>query len=156
MVVIAASWRSRQRPSPLRGHGGGLFPLRGGHGGGLLYIDTKTTQNIASHATSAFFITGTCLGFAPHRGTCATRRIFRRNHRKKEEKSRKSHLHWPTGRGRWSRGGLRRAALEVTAVFCGHGRWFILEVFFGFSIWRLRRLHPQFAFIAGAHSVVAP
>ena len=38
-----------------------------------------------------------------------------------------------TGRGRWSCGGLRRAALEGTAVFCGHGRWFILEVFLGFS-----------------------
>ena len=95
--------------------GGGLswwlLPRRGGHGRGLrrfaavmaevfapscghgrgvfLYIDTKTTQKIASHATSAFFITGTCLGFAPLRGTCAARRIFRRNHRKKEEERRK-------------------------------------------------------------------
>ena len=75
--AFAASRRSWRRS----------LPLRGGHGGGLLYIDTKTTQKIASHATSAFFITGTCLGFAPHRGTCAARRFFRRNHRKKREKA---------------------------------------------------------------------
>ena len=128
--AFAASRRSWRRS----------LPLRGGHGGGLLYIDTKTTQKIASHATSAFFITGTCLGFAPLHGTCAARRFFRRNHRKKEEKSRKKAT--STGRGRWSCGGLRRAALEVTAVFCGHGRWFVLEVFPGFSIWRLKRHNP--------------
>ena len=113
----------------------------------LVYIDTKTTQTIASHATSAFFITGTCLGFAPLRGTCAARRFFRRNHKNKEEKTKKA---TSTGRGRWSCGGLRRADLKVTAVFCGHGRWFILEVFFGFSIWRLKRHNPSFAFIAAS------
>ena len=85
--AFAASRRSWRRS----------LPLRGGHGGGLLYIDTKTTQKIASHATSAFFITGTCLGFAPHRGTCAARRIFRRNHRKKKKKAEKA---TSTGRGR--------------------------------------------------------
>ena len=105
-----------------------------------------------NHAKNRFtcgfrlFITGTCLGFAPLRGTCAARRFFRRNHRKKEEKSRKKAT--STGRGRWSCGGLRRAALEVTAVFCGHGRWFILEVFIGFSIWRLKRHNLPFALVA--------
>ena len=120
--AFAASRRSWRRS----------LPLRGGHGGGLFYTDTKTTQKNASHATSAFFITGTCLGFAPLRGTCAARRFFRRNHRKKEEKSReKNHLHWPWAVVMWR--GLRRAALEVTAVFCGRGRWFFLEVFLGFQ-----------------------
>jgi hypothetical protein len=38
--------------------------------------------------------------------------------------------------------------LEVTAVFCGHGRWFILEVFLGFSIWRLKRHNLLFALVA--------
>ena len=117
--AFAASRRSWRRS----------LPLRGGHGGGLFYTDTKTTQKFASHATSAFFITGTCLGFAPLRGTCAARRFFRRNHRKKKGKKRGKAT--STGRGRWSCGGLRRAVLEVTAVFYGHGRWFILEVFLG-------------------------
>ena len=75
--AFAASRRSWRRS----------LPLRGGHGGGLFYTDTKTTQKNASHATSAFFITGTCLGFAPLRGTCAARRNFRRNRRKQTKKS---------------------------------------------------------------------
>ena len=135
-----------------------LWPLRGGHGRGLRRFAAVMAEVFApswwsrrrsflhrhkNNAKNRFtcdfrlFITGTCLGFAPLRGTCAARRFFRRNHRKKEEKSRKKAT--STGRGRWSCGGLRRAALEVTAVFCGHGRWFILEVFLGFSIWRLKR-----------------
>jgi len=69
-----------------------------------------------------------------------------------EKKKKKAEKATSTGRGRWSCGGLRRAALEVTAVFCGHGRWFILEVFFGFSSWRLKRHNPPFAFIAAANS----
>ena len=39
LVVIAASRRARQRPSP----------LRGGHGEGLFYTDTKTTQKKSLH-----------------------------------------------------------------------------------------------------------
>ena len=85
------------------------LPLRGGHGGGLFYTDTKTTQRNASHATSAFFITGAWLRFAPLlRGTCTARRKFRRNRRgKKQNKPKKA---TSTGRGRWSCGGLRRAS----------------------------------------------
>ena len=108
-IARAVPQRPTQPPT-----GGGLswwlLPLRGGHGRGLRRFAAvmaevfgpswwsrrrsflhrhKNNAKIASHATSAFFITGTCLGFAPLRGTCAARRIFRRNHRKKEEKSRK-------------------------------------------------------------------
>ena len=83
------------------------------------------------------------MGFAPLRGTCAARRKFRRNRRGgKQNKPEKA---TSTGRGRWSCGGLRRVALEVTAVFCGHGRCFFLEVFLGFPIWRLKRHNLQFA-----------
>ena len=80
--------------------------------------------------------------FAPLRGTCAARRNFRRKRRKKK-KNRKKKKATSTGSGRWSCGGLRRAALEITAVFCGHGRWFFLEVFIGFSIWRLNAITPS-------------
>ena len=124
-----------------------LWPLRGGHGRGLRRFAAVMAEVVAplwwsrrrsflhrhkNNAKNRFacdfrlFIAGTCLVFAPLRGTCAARRFFRRNHRKKEEKAEKA---TSTGRGRWSCGGLRRAALEVTAVFCGHGWWFILEVF---------------------------
>ena len=120
--AFAASRRSWRRS----------LPLRGGHGGGLLYIDTKTTQKVASHATSAFFITRTCLGFAPHRGTCAARRIFRRNHRKKEGKKPKNPPPLAVGGGHVAVFAAPPGTWEVTAVFCGHGRWFILEVFLGF------------------------
>ena len=151
LVVMAASWRSRQRPSPLRGgRGGGLCPFVVVTAEVFYTSTQKTTQKIAPHATSASFITGTCLGFAPLHDTCAARRFFRRNHRKKEEKSRKKAT--STGRGRWSCGGLRRAALEVTAVFCGHGRWLWAAVFLGFSIWRLKRHNLLFALIAGSIS----
>ena len=153
-----------QRPMDLPTAGGlswWLWPLRGGHGRGLRRFAAlvaevfapswwsrrrsfihrhKNNAKIASNATSAFFITGTCLGFAPLRGTCAARRFFRRNHRKKEEKNRKKAT--STGRGRWSCGGLCRAALEGTAVFCGHGRWLWAAVFLGFSIWRLKCHNP--------------
>ena len=118
--AFAASRRSWRRS----------LPLRGGHGGGLLYIDTKTTQKIASHATSAFFITGTCLGFAPLRGTCAARRFFRRNHRKKEEKSRGgNHLHWPWAVVMWRssprRLGGHGGLLRTRPVVMGGGlSWF--------------------------------
>ena len=137
-----------------------LWPLRGGHGRGLRRFAAVVAEVFApswwsrrrafihrhkNNAKSRF----TCdFRLFHHRnllGVCASSRhlrrqaIFRQNHRKKEEKSRKKAT--STGRGRWSCGGLRRAALEVTAVFCGHGRWFILEVFLGFLIWRLKRRH---------------
>ena len=118
--AFAASWRSWRRS----------LPLRGGHGGGLFYTDTKTTQKIASHATSAFFITGTCLGFAPLHGTCAARRFFRRNHRKRRRKKpKKSHRHWPWAVVMWrssprrlgGHGGLLRTR---PVVFLGGLSWF--------------------------------
>ena len=146
MVVIAASRRSRQRPSPLRsGRGGGLCPFVVVTAE-VFFTPTQKQRKNRFKYDFRLFITGTCLGFAPLRGTCAARRFFRRNHRKKEEKTRKKAT--STGRGRWSCGGLRRAALEVTAVFCGHGRWFFLEVFLGFSIWRLKRHNLQLASVA--------
>ncbi len=143
LVVMAASRRSRQRPLPLRrgGHGGGLCPfVVVGHGGGLFFTPTQKQRKNRFTCDFRLFIAGTCLGFAPLRGTCAVRRFFRRNRRKKGEKTRKKAT--STGRGRWSFGGLRRAALEVTAVFCGHGRWLWAAVFLGFSIWRLKRHNP--------------
>ena len=100
--AAAQSQRPSQPPT-----GGGLswwlLPLRGGHGRGLrrfaaVMVEVfapswwsrrrsflhrhENNAKIASRATSAFFITGTCLGFAPLRGTCAARRKFRRNRRK--------------------------------------------------------------------------
>ena len=80
-MVIAASRRSRQRPSPLRGgHGGGLYPFVVVTAE-VFFTPTQKQRKIASHATSVFFVTGTCLGFAPLGGTCAARRTFRRNRR---------------------------------------------------------------------------
>ena len=117
--AFAASRRSWRRS----------LPLRGGHGGGLLYIDTKTTQKIASHATSAFFITGTCLGFAPLHGTCAVRRFFGEIIEKKKKKKEKSHLHWPWAVVMWrssprrlgGHGGLLRTR---PVVYLGGLSWF--------------------------------
>ena len=60
--VFAASRRSWRRSLPLRGGSG--------HGGGLFYTDTKATQKLLHMRLPPFFITGTCLGFAPLRGTC--------------------------------------------------------------------------------------
>ena len=114
--------RSRQRSSPLRGgHGGGLCPFVVVTVEVFFTPTQKQRKKIASHVSSAFLIAGTCLGFAPLRGTCAARRLFRRNRRRRRKISRKKNT--STGRGRWSCGGLRRAALEVTAVFCRPGRW---------------------------------
>ena len=131
LVVMAASWRSRQRPSPLRGgRGGGLCPFVVVTAEVFYTSTQKTTQKIAPHATSASFITGTCLGFAPFHGTCAARRFFRRNHRKKEEKSRgKNHLHWPWAVVMWrssprrlgGHGGLLRTR---PVVYLGGLSWF--------------------------------
>ena len=159
--------RTQRRTQPSTAGGGlswwlWLWPLRGGHGRGLRRFAAVIAEvlapswwsrrrsflhrhkNNAKHRfTSDFrlFVTGTCSGFAPLRGTCAARRVFGEILEKKGGNKPKTPTF--TVRGRWSCGGLRRAALEVaTAVFCGHGRWFILEVFLGFSIWRLNRPNP--------------
>ena len=50
--VFAASRRSWRRS----------LPRRGGHGGGLFYTDTKTTQKFTSHATSAYLSQGPAWG----------------------------------------------------------------------------------------------
>ena len=55
----------------------------------FFYTDTKTTQKPLHVRLPPFFITGTCLGFAPLRGTCSARRNFRRNRREKNKTSRK-------------------------------------------------------------------
>ena len=130
--AFAASRRSWRRS----------LPLRGGHRGGLFYTDTKTTQKSLHLRLPPFYhryMLGVCASWRHLRRQQAK---FRRNRRGGGAKqAEKSHLHCaPLAVG----GGhvavlLRRAALEVTAVFCGHGRCFFLEVFLGFSIWRLKR-----------------
>ena len=106
---FAPSWRSRRRS---------------------FYTNTKTTQKFASHATSACFFAGTCLGFAPLRGTCAARRIFRRNRRKKKKKqAEKNHLHWPWAVVMWRsspcRLGGHGGLLRTRPVVIGGGlSWF--------------------------------
>ena len=151
LVVVTASRRSRQR----------LSPLRGGHGGGLCsFFAVVTTAEVF------FCFLHRHLNNAKNRFTCDFHlfsqepawglRLFAALappgaffgeivDKKGGGKPKKA---TSTGRGRWSCGGLRRAALEVTAVFCGHGRWLWAAVFLGFSIWRLKRHNLQFALIA--------
>ena len=135
--AFAASRRSWRR----------FLPLRGGHGGGLLYIDTKTTQKSLHMRLPPFSSHEPAWGLRLFTALAPPGDFFGEIIEKKKKKAGKKTT--STGRGRWSCGGLRRAALEVTAVFCGHGRWFILEVFLGFSIWRLKRHNPSFASVAG-------
>ena len=141
LVVMAASWRSRQGLRRFAAVMAEVFaPSWWSRRRSFIHRHKNNAKNRFTCDFRLFH----------HRnllGVCASSRHLRRqaifsgrNHRKKEEKSRKKAT--STGRGRWSCGGLRRAALEVTAVFCGHGRWFILEVFLGFSIWRLKRHNP--------------
>ena len=133
LVVMAASWRSRQRPSPLRGgHDRGICPFVVVPAEVFFTPTQKQRKKTLHMRLPPFFITGTCFGFAPLRGTCAARRDFRRNRRKRKTERKKPKIATSTSRGRWSCGSLRRAALKVTAIFCGHGRWFFLEVFLGF------------------------
>ena len=103
LVVIAASRRSRRRS----------LPLRGSHGRGLFCTDTKTTENVASHVTSAFLSQEPAWGLRLF-AALAPPGTFFGEVVEDEKLSRKSH---PPGRGRWSCGSLRRTALEVTAVF---------------------------------------
>ena len=122
--VFAASRRSWRRSSP----------LRGGHGGGLFTPTQKTTQKFASHATSAgLFFRRSLLaawGLRLFAALAPPGEFFGEIvERKRKNKPKKA---TSTGRWRWSCGGLRRAALEVTAVFCGHGRWLLAAVFLGF------------------------
>ena len=189
--IKRCSWQRPTQPPTGGGLSWWLLPLRGGHGRGLRRVAAvmaevfapswwsrrrsflhRQKNNAKNRFTSDFclFITGTCLGFAPLRGTCAVRRNFRRNRRGKGGGSRKKppplavggslrnkkgrafrggriarECRWGWGSrvgGHVACGGLRRAALEVTAVFCGHGRCFFLEVFLGFVSWRLKRHNP--------------
>ena len=151
--------------------GGGLswwlLPLRGGHGRGLRRFAAVMAEVFApswwsrrgsfihrhkNNAKNRFTCDFRLFYHMNLLGVCASSRHLRRqaNFRRNRREGGKTEKATSTGRWRWSYGGLRRAALEVTAVFCGHGRCFILEVFFGFSIWRLKRHNPQFAFIAGS------
>ena len=130
--AFAASRRSWRRSLPLcGGHG---------HGGGLFYTDTKTTQENASHATSAFLSQELAWGLRLFAALAPPGEIFGEIVENKRKTSRKKPPPLAVGGGHVAVFG--RAALEVTAVFCGHGRWFILEVFLGFSIWRLKRHNP--------------
>ena len=146
LVVMAASWRSRQRPSPLRGgHGGGLCPFVVVTAE-VFYTSTQKQRKKSLHMRlPPFSSQEPAWGLRLFAALAPPGEFFGEIIEKKKKKAEKA---TSTGRGRWSCGGLRRAALEVTAVFCGHGRWFILEVFLGFSIWRLKRHNPQFAFVA--------
>ena len=127
LVVIAASRRSRQRPSPLR---------RGGHGGSLCsfvvvvtaeVFFTPTQKQRKKRFTCGFrlFTTGTCLGVAPLRGTCAARRNFRRNRRKKTKTSRKKPPPLAVGGGH----------VAVFAAPPWRSRWSFADTAGGFS-WR--------------------
>ena len=140
LVVMAASWRSRQRPSPLRGgHGGGLCPFVVVTAE-VFYTSTQKQRKKTLHMRlPPFSSQEPAWGLRLFAALAPPGEFFGEIIEKKKKKAEKA---TSTGRGRWSCGGLRRAALEVTAVFCGHGRWFILEVFLGFSIWRLKRHNP--------------
>ena len=146
LVVMAASWRSRQRPSPLRGgHGGGLCPFVVVTAE-VFYTSTQKQRKKSLHMRlPPFSSQEPAWGLRLFAALAPPGEFFGEIIEKKRKKPKKA---TSTGRGRWSCGGLRRAALEVTAVFCGHGRWFILEVFLGFSIWRLKRHNPSFALVA--------
>ena len=114
--------------------------------GHWLYIDTKTTQKSLHMRLPPFSSQEPAWGLRLIAALAPPGDFFGEIIEKKKKKAGKKNT--STGRGRWSCGGLRRAALEVTVVFCGHGRWFILEVFLGFSIWRLKRHNPSFALVA--------
>ena len=135
--VFAASRRSWWRSSP----------LCGGHGGGLLH---QHKNNAKIRFTCDFRL----ISRRNMLGVCASSRHLRRQAIFFGEIVEKKGVNKPkkkatsTGRGRWSCGGLRRAALEVTAVFCGLDRWLLAAVFLGFSIWRLKRHNLQLALVA--------
>ena len=133
LVVMAASRRSRQRPSPLRGgHGGGRCPFVVVTAE-VFFTPTQKQRKKTLHMRlpRAFFIIGTCLGFAPLRGTCAARRNFRRNRRKLYKKNEKNHLHWPWAVVMWrssprrlgGHGGLLRTR---PVVYLGGLSWFFI------------------------------
>ena len=127
MVFIAASRRSRRRSLPLRGgHGGGLCPFvnRGGDVGGLLIPMQKKRHNSLHMRLPPFFSQVPALGFAPLRGTCTARRSV---WGKLKENNPNKHTQKNTSMAqamhrRRSYCDLRRAAVKVTAVFCGHAQ----------------------------------
>ena len=89
------------------------MPLRGGHRGGLFYTDTKTTQKIASHATSALLTQEPAWGLRLFAALAPPGAIFgeiveRDNNNKKPEKPR----HWPWAVVMW--GSSPRRHMEVT------------------------------------------
>ena len=147
MVVIAASRRSRQRPSPLRGgRGGGLCPFVVVTAEVFLHRHKNNAKKMLHTRLPPFLSQVPAWGLRLFAALAPSGEIFGEVVGEKNKTSRKKAT--STGRGRWSCGGLRRAALEVTAVFCGHGRWFFLESFLGFSIWRLKRHNLSFASVA--------
>ena len=121
MVVIAASRRSRRRSSPLRGgHGGGLCPVVAIMTEVFLHQHKNNAKKLLHMQLPPFFRRNLLW-------VCASSRHLRRqahfSTKIEENNQNKQKEVTSTGRGRWSCGGIRRAAVEITAVFGGHVRW---------------------------------
>ena len=127
LVVMAASRRSRQRPSP----------LRGGHGRGLCPFVVVTAEVFFTPTQKQRKNRFTCDFRLFNRrnllGVCASSRHlrrhahFRRNRRGKTKQAEKSHRHWPWAVVMWrssprrlGRHGVPRRSFADTAG--GHGR----------------------------------
>ena len=128
-----------------------LWPLRRGHGGGLrlllrrfaavmaevfspscrsrrrsFYTNAKTTRISLCIRRPPFVFAGTCLGSLPLRSTRAVRRFFWKKSKKKNNPKQPPKIALPLAVSEGHEGQRRPSvctSVEVTEVFCGHGRW---------------------------------
>ena len=128
--VFAPSWWSRRRS--------------------FLHRHKNNAKNRFTCDFRLFLIAGACLGFAPLRGTCAARRILRRNRRGENKTSRKKPpplamggghvaVFAAPGRGPW------RSWRSFANTAGGHGGHLRRPT----AIWRLKRHNLSFAIAAG-------
>ena len=140
LVVMAASWRSRQRPSPLRGgHGGGLCPFVVVTAE-VFYTSTQKQRKKSLHMRlPPFSSQEPAWGLRLFAALAPPGEFFGEIIEKKKKKAEKSHLHWPWAVVMWrssprrlgGHGGLLRACFSHISAN------FFLKVFF------LRRWHEQ-------------
>ena len=130
LVVMAASWRSRQRPSPLRGgHGGGLCPFVVVTAE-VFYTSTQKQRKKSLHMRlPPFSSQEPAWGLRLFAALAPPGDFFGEIIEKKKKKAEKSHLHWPWAVVMWrssprrlgGHGGLLRTR---PVVYLGGLSWF--------------------------------
>ena len=130
LVVMAASWRSRQRPSPLRGgRGGGLCPFVVVTAE-VFYTSTQKQRKKSLHMRlPPFSSQEPAWGLRLFAALAPPGDFFGEIIEKKKKKAEKSHLHWPWAVVMWrssprrlgGHGGLLRTR---PVVYLGGLSWF--------------------------------